>query len=238
MSIKLILQAFEAEIGNPIRKLIFIKLCDQANDDGECWPSIKSIAKHCECSERTVQRSINELEIGGFISIESRYKAGKQTSNVYQILGCQRVAGVSESHPHGCQRVTPMGDTESPKPVSINLSVRTKEKNKQKKLRELKTFTEWADELRATGQRLIPADHPIHESARQMGIPDEFLRLAWKVFTDYYTNDNHKKYKDWRAVFSRAVKEDWLKLWAFGREGECFLTTKGKMAMNRMGAAT
>jgi hypothetical protein len=44
-------KAMAIKTGNPIRKLVLIKLADNANDSGECWPSYKHIADHCECSK-------------------------------------------------------------------------------------------------------------------------------------------------------------------------------------------
>jgi biotin operon repressor len=47
--------------GNPIRKLVLIKLADNANDNGECWPSYQHIADHCECSRSAVREHIEAL---------------------------------------------------------------------------------------------------------------------------------------------------------------------------------
>ncbi|OWQ90825.1 hypothetical protein CDN99_11700 [Roseateles aquatilis] len=54
------------------------------------------------------------------------------------------------------------------------------------------------------------------------------------MFKDRYTPDpaspeKPKTYVDWRAVFRRAVKEDWLKLWMF-QGNEYLLTTRGLQA--------
>ena len=38
MSMNLTAQAMQIKVGNPIRKLVLLKLADQANDKGECWP--------------------------------------------------------------------------------------------------------------------------------------------------------------------------------------------------------
>ncbi|MCL7679870.1 helix-turn-helix domain-containing protein, partial [Klebsiella pneumoniae] len=44
MSMTLMAKAMAIKTGNPIRKLVLIKLADNANDFGECWPSYKHIA--------------------------------------------------------------------------------------------------------------------------------------------------------------------------------------------------
>ena len=38
MSMRLTSEAMLLKVGNPVRKLVLLKLADQANDNGECWP--------------------------------------------------------------------------------------------------------------------------------------------------------------------------------------------------------
>ena len=85
MSIKYICHAFDCNVGNPVRKLILVKLCDNANDDGIAWPSVKTIARHCECSERSVRNHISQLEDMGVVKVSSQFKDKRQTSNIYNI---------------------------------------------------------------------------------------------------------------------------------------------------------
>ncbi|ECG5516286.1 helix-turn-helix domain-containing protein, partial [Salmonella enterica subsp. enterica] len=44
MSMNLMAKAMSIKVGNPLRKLVLIKLADNANDEGECWPSYQHIA--------------------------------------------------------------------------------------------------------------------------------------------------------------------------------------------------
>ncbi|MDI1390068.1 KilA-N domain-containing protein, partial [Escherichia coli] len=36
---ELMVKAMKIRVGNPLRKLVLIKLADNASDQGECWPS-------------------------------------------------------------------------------------------------------------------------------------------------------------------------------------------------------
>ena len=87
MSFKLVAQVMDMKVGSPLRKMILIKLADQANDSGVCWPSYDSIAKTCEISKRSVITHIQKLEEQGFLHIEKRYntEAGKNFSNKYHL---------------------------------------------------------------------------------------------------------------------------------------------------------
>lgn len=88
MSMTLMARAMAIKTGNPIRKLVLIKLADNANDNGECWPSYQHIADHCECSRSAVRLHIDALIGMGVLTKENRMgiNNGKgNTSNVYYL---------------------------------------------------------------------------------------------------------------------------------------------------------
>lgn len=95
-------EAFETKIGNPARKLVLLKLADQANDNGLCWPSYATIAAACEVDRRTVIRHIKQLEKDGFLRVEKTYnkEAGKNFSNRYHltIANGDKKSLVTEDH--------------------------------------------------------------------------------------------------------------------------------------------
>jgi hypothetical protein len=110
MSMMLMVKAMTLKLGNPLRKLVLIKLCDQANDDGECWPSLAAISEACEATPRAVQAHLSEMEKMGVLSIQPRYVDGRQTSNVYKInligtkpmdLGVNETQGGGEQNSRG-----------------------------------------------------------------------------------------------------------------------------------------
>lgn len=49
----------------PSYKLVFLAICDHANDDGVCWPSMARIAKKCCLSDRQTRRIVRILEKRG-----------------------------------------------------------------------------------------------------------------------------------------------------------------------------
>ena len=60
---------------------MYIYLCDRANKNGECWPSVNKIAGDIKLSPATVRRAIKDLRKAGLIVTEQRYrdKGGKST---------------------------------------------------------------------------------------------------------------------------------------------------------------
>ncbi|HBC7448626.1 helix-turn-helix domain-containing protein [Serratia marcescens] len=114
MSMNLMAQAMSIKVGNPLRKLVLIKMADNANDEGECWPSYQHIADHCECSKSAVKAHITALIKMGLLSKENRLGVnnGKgNTSNIYQLtlgnpMSSENTAPVSPKNTGGSGKST------------------------------------------------------------------------------------------------------------------------------------
>ncbi|WP_051862263.1 helix-turn-helix domain-containing protein [Ferrovum myxofaciens] len=63
------------------RKMVLLALADNANDQGECYPSISMIGSKCSLKERAVYDCLKQLEVDGFLMRLSR--SGR--SSVYRI---------------------------------------------------------------------------------------------------------------------------------------------------------
>ena len=117
MSMLLMVQAMKAKVGNPLRKLVLVKLADQANDDGECWPSYQSIADACEMSRRTVITHIDWLEENGFLQCKHRKSNdGLSRSNVFVLT----IAGGENPAPQGAN-LSPGGANAAPRGANAAL---------------------------------------------------------------------------------------------------------------------
>ena len=86
MCVSLILSFMPLKTGSPISKLVLLKLADNADARGVCFPSLNYLAQYCEVSLRTVTRHVNELEKQGFLQRIKRFDdSGRQRSNLYQL---------------------------------------------------------------------------------------------------------------------------------------------------------
>lgn len=120
MSAKLVGLALSQGGLHPTEKLILIALADCTNTHtGKCFPSIQWLAAVAECSERTVQRWLRELESKRLI--ETVPRAG--TSNLFLVLtgGDTHVTpspeGVTPTSPGGDIAMSPTPDIAmSPEP--------------------------------------------------------------------------------------------------------------------------
>lgn len=77
--------AYKQTTGSAAAKAVLVKLADNANDAGVCWPSIERIATETELGRRTVNRKLKELEEAGFLSVRPRREGQRQATNVYQL---------------------------------------------------------------------------------------------------------------------------------------------------------
>jgi len=85
MSMELMVQAMKVKVGNPLRKLVLLKLADNANDQGECWPSYKHIAEQCEIGRSTVKSHVRALESMGMLRREFRRNGELNQSNLFHL---------------------------------------------------------------------------------------------------------------------------------------------------------
>ena len=65
---------------------VYIYLDDRANREGECWPSIPTIAKELKLSQSTVRRALQDLRKANLIETEQlTRKNGAKSSLLYRL---------------------------------------------------------------------------------------------------------------------------------------------------------
>ena len=69
-------------------KIVYIVLCSHADNEArECSPKVATIAEEASCSQRTVHKSLNNLEKHGVVSRKRRFADHRQISSLYKIIG-------------------------------------------------------------------------------------------------------------------------------------------------------
>ncbi len=87
----------------PIQFTAYSFLVSSAGQKEKCWPSMKTIAANCNCSETAAREAVTALERRGFIRRVKRYQdrpngSVRQTSNAYYIQEPPPLP-VSRGHP-------------------------------------------------------------------------------------------------------------------------------------------
>ena len=65
---------------------VYTYLYYRANKNGECWPSVKTIAGDIKLSPATVRRAVKDLRKAGLLTTAQRYREkGGKSSLLYRI---------------------------------------------------------------------------------------------------------------------------------------------------------
>lgn len=90
MSIKIMSSVWASNLPSSISvrkrssvKLVLLKLADNANDFGKCWPSIPRIAHETEMCEKSVERSLKELRDSDLIHVQTKRVNGVKHNTYY-----------------------------------------------------------------------------------------------------------------------------------------------------------
>lgn len=77
MSILLMTEAWKTTMP-ATQKIVFLALCDNSSDGGECYPSITLLMNKCSLSDRAIQNAIAYLEESGYLKRE--FRKGQSTT--------------------------------------------------------------------------------------------------------------------------------------------------------------
>lgn len=82
----------------PILQVIFIWLCDHADDNGICYPSRERLADECGCEVRSIDKYMEILVSDGAIKKTKRKKpkSRENASNLYQVMIIEKLIKESD----------------------------------------------------------------------------------------------------------------------------------------------
>lgn len=132
------------KVGNPARKLVLLKLADNANDDGICFPSYQYIADKCEMTRRSAINHIEYLIKMGLVSKKERKNKDGSISNLYFLhleQGSENFALGSENISLGSENFA-LGGSENISPITshslepVNEPKKTTQKSESEMLLE------------------------------------------------------------------------------------------------------
>ena len=238
----------DALLSDPERRVLLSLFSFRGKNTDTVWPSIESIAERANMGDQTrVSKITTSLAAKGWLT---KRKKGFTGCNEYKLEVPSRL-DVSPNLDSDAKLVSDAlsnldGDAKSNldsdakyKEQTIEQTIEEDipalaEKIKTQKPKGRKTqpetlITEYIQDCKSRDVKTIPAGHGVFEYADDVGIPSEFLALAWRVFRDEMIV-KQKKQKDWPATFRNYIESDWIKIWAIDGSGEFYLTTKGKQA--------
>jgi hypothetical protein len=78
--------AFKQPARSPVHKLVLILLADWADEAGFAWPKQATLATNANCSVRTINRVLADLEDDNFFTRQpGRRRDGRRGSDKFQL---------------------------------------------------------------------------------------------------------------------------------------------------------
>lgn len=93
---------WKCKTGDPVAKHVLLKLADNANDSGKCWPSIATMSDETELSQRTIQTKVRFLEKLGVLVSERGANRCNYQLKIEVITALCRVQEMQGAGDAGC----------------------------------------------------------------------------------------------------------------------------------------
>lgn len=191
MSIERMVEVLHKSKATPRAKLVLLGIANHEGENG-AYPSISTLAKYANCSERSVKRDIQELIDLGELRVEKN--AAPVKSQYKPNLYFTTLSGVTDRHPWSGSGVTAQvnrGDSVG----TLNII-----ETKDIKTTELKTCI-----TKKISSHIDPEFKPSSESwvAMEEHFPHVDLKLETHAFIDYWIS----------KTGAGAMKKDWDATW-------------------------
>lgn len=242
MSVRTMAKVWELSVNKGNDLLMLLAIADFADDDGNAYPAVQTLADKCRMKSRNANVILAALRASG--ELEVRHNEGPHGTNRYRIVlpglplqnltGVQKRAALQErastpakTCPKPLHVLTdePSVNHQEPPEVDAQAPSLSPRKSKSKEL----TLSQFLEGCKAKNEKAIPETDPVIAYAEKVGINDEMLAVAWSEFkAAHLTTD--KRYKDWRQAFRNAVRRNWYKLWFIAEGQPAAWTTAGEQA--------
>lgn len=240
MSVRTMARVWERSRSAGSHLLMLLAIADFADDDGNAYPAVQTLAQKCRMKSRNANVILAALRASGELQVKQN--EGPHGTNLYRIVladqPLQNSTGVQSLS--GVQSLAPPPAKDCSKPLqriadepSVNHqepSVKSKSPGLVKKKRNPEiTLSQFLESCRQGGEKAIPENDPIFEYAGKIGITDEMISVAWSELKASYLQSD-KAYRDWRQTFRNAIRRNWFKLWYIADSGDVSWTTVGEQA--------
>lgn len=237
MSVRTMAKVWEQSSHAGTELLMLLAIADFADDEGNAYPSIGTLATKCRMTARNVNHIMVALRASG--ELEVLENMGPHGTNRYRItlVTLKPASPLKGASPLKPASSTPEAGFLKPlKPASDEPSLNHQEPPVSAKPRkagrsksEKKTFKAWYEAAKVLNPKVLPEDDPIHEYMTKVGMNYDFMVLHWHWFKAKQLASG-KLQADWPQTFRNSVKGNYGRLWFRNDDGIWKLTTAGKQA--------
>jgi hypothetical protein len=203
MSVHYSSAVWKSKIGDPVAKSVLLKLADNANDQGQCWPSIANISAETELSQRTIQTKIRKLESMKLLATKRGVNRCAYTLKIDKIDALPRVREMQGARDAGCisRHSTPQELHPTPQEVQLHIENRHRtviEPSKGLFPSDLPFQSEsFANTWQLWIQHRKELKKPITKQATKMALKE----LATMQEHEAIAAINYSIKKNWRAIY-------------------------------------
>lgn len=169
---------------------VYMALSKHTNENGQCWPSTKTIAKLLGISQRTVVKAIHTLDDYGLIILEERSEKGKgQISHMYTLtpgdMLSPRATRKANTPMHDMHRgyapdaQAPMHDMHTNK-TKVNKTQLTNDDAPSSQMSDVTTDDTTTDKRRSQKATIISNADPRDAAMKALGIHSDQRRSILK----------------------------------------------------------
>jgi len=235
MSVRTMARVWDHSTHAGTELLMLLAIADFADDEGNAYPAVPTLAAKCRMSPRNANFILSALRESG--ELEVRANEGPRGTNRYKVVtGMKPASPLKSASPLKPTSSTPEAGFPRPlKPTSDEPSLNHQEppvsaraKKPARKKSGKQTFEVWYASTKVEGQRLLPDGHWIRKYCEDAQLGDEFLQLHWQWWKAKQLQDG-KLQADWIKTFGNSVKGNYGHLW-YRKDGIWMLTSAGKQA--------
>ncbi|PUE15495.1 helix-turn-helix domain-containing protein [Limnohabitans sp. WS1] len=255
MSNTALMAVWRIEVRPAAKKLVLVYFSDRMSErTGQLNPSVSTVAKDCGLSEKQARRYIHELVADGLVEADGNHRGGDpRTSKNYRLTFVDQGAtppthgsppqklplpSTGGDHSHPREGTPPAhGSLISKEPVMNQKEAQGKPalSAKQSKKKAELTFAAWYTQITEAGEKAISTYAPVLNFAEQVGLPLEWIDLAWQQFKRDHIARTDKQQADWRLTFLNYCRKGWLNVWKARRDGTFYLSDAGVMLAKELG---
>lgn len=215
--------------------LMLLAIADFADDQGNAYPAVATLAEKCRMKPRNAQVILSALRDSGELDV--RPNEGPKGTNLYRVtLASQGVqhsaplqgnAPLHSTAPGGALQCAKGVQHSAPEPSMNHQEPPVVRAKRARRSTDGQTFKEWFEPIKAAGEKAIKPDDPVFTWMETVGLNREFLSIAWESFkAKQLTTD--KKQKSWPQTFLNYLRSGWIRVWYRDTDGVWRLNTAGK----------
>jgi DNA-binding transcriptional regulator YhcF (GntR family) len=167
---------------------IYFWICEHANENGQCFPTRKTLAIESGSGLRTLDKYLKLLVKEGFLSVIQRNKVNskEKTSNLYQILIIEEVVS-KRTQPSVKKDTTPSVKKDAETISNINSNYLTENLSEYNSLLKNKSLVKQRLRVNLVNDGYIPSEEQINDDYETLlqicrDYPNKEIPLIFRMF--------------------------------------------------------